>query len=109
MFGWNPPKSRGKDYHTWDWGGNLIVHEIVQRPDGTLAVKVPDTVDAAFKNPLPANFQGITGDWLAADRNLSCESPYGFAGCTAREELPDQCKISASVSFSGQTQGVGLM
>ena len=49
----NPPNSRGKDYNTWDWGGNLIVHEIVQRPDGTLSVKVPETVDADLKNRCP--------------------------------------------------------
>ncbi|MFM9279744.1 glycoside hydrolase family 32 protein [Paenibacillus jiagnxiensis] len=109
LFGWNPPKSRGKDYNTWDWGGNLIVHEIVQRPDGTLGVKVPDTVDAAFSHPLPVHYQSITGDWLITDRTLSCVSPYGFAGSTSREELPDPCKISASVSFSEQTQGVGFM
>lgn len=109
LFGWNPPNSRGKDYNTWDWGGNLIVHEIVQRPDGTLGVKVPETVDAAFLEVLPVNFQGTTGDWIAKDRTFSCESPFGFAGCTTREELPDPCKISASVSFSGQTQGVGFM
>ncbi|MNM83655.1 hypothetical protein D3C81_957190 [compost metagenome] len=109
LFGWNSPKSRGKDYNTWDWGGNLIVHEIVQRPDGTLSVKVPETIDAAFSLPLPVHFQGITGDWLAADRSLSCESLNGFAGCTTMANLPDQCKITAIVSFSGQTQGVGFM
>ncbi|MFE6075096.1 GH32 C-terminal domain-containing protein [Paenibacillus sp. NPDC057886] len=109
LFGWNPPKSLGKDYDTWDWGGNLIVHEIVQRPDGNLSVKVPETVDAAFTDGFPIHFNGIAGDWIHLDSSLSCESPYGFAGCTSQEDLPDQCKISAHVSFSGETQGVGFM
>lgn len=109
LFGWNPPTSRGRDYHTWDWGGNLIVHEIVQRPDGTLGVKAPDTVDAAFSQPLSLQYRAITGEWSIADHSLSCDSPYGFAGCTSREKLPEQCKLSAQISFSGETQGVGLM
>nr|WP_154894236.1 glycoside hydrolase family 32 protein [Paenibacillus xylanexedens] len=109
LFGWNPPKSLGKDYDTWDWGGNLIVHEIVQRADGTLGVKVPETVDAAFAKTLPVQFNGIIGEWEFADGSISCESPYRFAGCTTPEDLPDQCKISAMVSFTEQTQGVGFM
>ncbi|MCZ4148784.1 glycoside hydrolase, partial [Escherichia coli] len=44
-----------------------------------------------------------------SDRSLSCETPYGFAGCTTREDLPDQCKISARVAFSEHTQGLGFM
>ena len=55
LFGWNPTKRRfiwlestelprqGLQY--LGLGRNLIVHEIVQRPDGTLSVKVPETVD----------------------------------------------------------------
>lgn len=109
LFGWNPPKSLGKDYDTWDWGGNLVVHEIIQRPDGTLSVKVPETVDAAFKEPVPVRFNRVEGAWIDSDRSLSCETPYGFAGCTTREDLPDQCKISARVSFSEHTQGLGFM
>ncbi|MBJ9992388.1 glycoside hydrolase family 32 protein [Paenibacillus sp. S28] len=109
LFSWNPPKSRGKDYDTWDWGGNLIVHEIVQRTDGTLGVKVPETVDGAFAKPLIVHFDKIAGDWKHRGSSLSCTSPYGFAGCMTRDDLPDQCKISATISFSEQTQGIGFM
>ena len=29
IFNWNPPGYAGRDFNTWDWGGTLIVHEIV--------------------------------------------------------------------------------
>ncbi|WP_314001255.1 glycoside hydrolase family 32 protein [uncultured Paenibacillus sp.] len=110
LFGWNPPKYPGKDYDTWDWGGNLITHEIVQRPDGTLAVKVPETVDAAFAEALPVHFTEMTGKWSKpSDEVLACESPYGFAGSLTQEDLPNRCKISMDVRFSEHTQGLGLM
>lgn len=41
LFGWNPPKASDKDYDTWDWGGNMIVHEMVRRLDGAVGVNVP--------------------------------------------------------------------
>jgi len=110
LFGWNPPKSEGKDYDTWDWGGNLIVHEIVQRPDGTLAVKVPDAVDAAFSERRPVRFREIVGKWTsAANDSLVCDSPHAFAGCLTDESLPAQCKITLNVRFSANTQGLGLL
>lgn len=109
LFGWNPPKASGKDYDTWDWGGNMIVHEIIQRPDGTLGVNVPETVDSAFTEQFPTSFEGIAGDWSITDDVLLCESPYAFAGCITEDELPDQCKISTTVRFSGSTQGLGFM
>ena len=47
IFGWNPTKNRDifrfwtekwqlKDYRTWDWGGDMVIHELFQQPDGDL-------------------------------------------------------------------------
>ena len=111
LFGWNPPKYEGKDYDTWDWGGNLVVHEIVQRPDGTLAVKVPDPVDAAFAEEVPVRFSAMAGSWSEGPDgdSLTCDTPYGFAGSLSDRDIPTQCKISATVRFSKTTQGLGFM
>lgn len=115
LFGWNPPQAAGQDYDTWDWGGNLVVHEIVQRSDGTLGTRVPGSVDAAFSVTQPVELSGIAGEWaeISASHNegvsLNCREPYAFAGCITRDELPDICKISATVRFSPETQGVGFM
>lgn len=92
-----------------DWGGNMVVHEILQRPDGTLGVKIPETIDSAFARQVPAHFHGVAGEWSITDDAISCDSPYAFAGCITEEELPDLCKISAAVRFSGSTQGLGMM
>ena len=44
MFGWNPIKDQEQDNNCWQWGGNIIAHELVQQADGTLLVKCPDEV-----------------------------------------------------------------
>lgn len=115
LFGWNPPQAAGQDYDTWDWGGNLVVHEIFQRPDGTLGTRVPESIDAAFSVPVPASFSGLAGEWTetggsdAGGPTLTCVEPYAFAACATLGELPGVCRISADLSFSPGTQGAGFM
>ena len=31
LFGWNPTRIDNRDYSPWQWGGTLVVHQIVQR------------------------------------------------------------------------------
>ncbi|MFQ7748839.1 MAG: hypothetical protein ACLRJV_16915 [Eubacteriales bacterium] len=60
IYGWNPTKELPKknfnpanrisqDCCSWDWGGNLVVHRVLQNPDGTLRVVPEEHVDAALK------------------------------------------------------------
>lgn len=48
LFGWVPTKENDDDLSNFQWGGTFMAHEIFQRPDGTLGVKMPDTVWEAF-------------------------------------------------------------
>lgn len=108
LFGWNPPGYRGKDYNTWDWGGNLVVHEIFQRKDGTLAVRVPETVDEVFSQRLPQSFTPKLGCWEIQNDRLSVVTPNSFA-CALGGELPSQCKLSLTVTFQEPTKVCGIM
>jgi len=48
MAGWVPRKELLKDSGEFVWGGNLVVHQLNQQADGTLAVRVPDAIRALF-------------------------------------------------------------
>lgn len=48
LFGWVATKEGDDDLGAWQWGGTLVVHEVYQRSDGSLGVKAPGTVEAAF-------------------------------------------------------------
>lgn len=39
LVGWAPNYAAGKDGASWLWGGNLVVHELAQAPDGRLLVR----------------------------------------------------------------------
>lgn len=49
IFGWVPTKENNLDLNHFMWGGNLICHEVVQRSDGTLGVKIPYNVKKYFE------------------------------------------------------------
>ena len=53
LFGWNCIKQDERDDAPWQWGGTIIPHEIVQLPDGTLAVKCPQEIAAQYPDRLP--------------------------------------------------------
>jgi len=44
LFGWTPTRMDGKDKGNWMWGGNLVVHQLLQNKDGTLAVTLPKSL-----------------------------------------------------------------
>ena len=95
-FGWLPTRANEKDDGAWQWGGDLVVHEITQRGDGTLTVKPPETVIGAFKRPA-ASHEALT---LDARGRLTIH-PLG--------EMPDECLIEASVTAKPGTSGAGLL
>lgn len=49
LFGWNATREGNRDKGAAQWGGNLVVHELHQRADGTLAVREPASLAAQFR------------------------------------------------------------
>jgi beta-fructofuranosidase len=41
LAGWVATKEGAADTGSFEWGGTLVIHEVVQRPDGTLGVAPP--------------------------------------------------------------------
>lgn len=130
IFGWNPTRSSNVDYlrwnldngledckppadgqmfgpSGWDWGGNLVVHELVQESDGSLSVRVPPTVDAAFSKELPYKFGSAAGAVQTEDADIYLHGPGEFV-CLPAEPMPDRCRIEATVVFESGTHGCGL-
>lgn len=48
LFGWVPTKIDCDDRKNFEWAGTFVAHEVYQREDGTLGVRIPDTVWEAF-------------------------------------------------------------
>jgi beta-fructofuranosidase len=108
IFGWNSTREHERDYHNWQWGGNLVVHEIAQRPDGTLAVRVPTSVDGAFGHREPVHLLSGPGDCSINSDMVEISAPSSF-GCATAEMMPGECKLEATVTFTEGAQACGIM
>jgi beta-fructofuranosidase len=108
LFNWNPPGYAGRDYDTWDWGGHLVVHEITQDADGTLRVRLPDSIAGVFRHERALTLQPELGVWHPRERGGSAYSPYGFASASAGE-LPCCCLVSCRFRFKPDTRRLGVI
>jgi beta-fructofuranosidase len=108
LFDWNPPGYTGKDFNTWDWGGHLVVHEIVQATDGTLQVRLPDRVAGQFHHEQLVVLRPILGDWSQVEDGYKAVSPYGLA-CAMGGSLPTYCLVSARFQFKPDTRRLGMI
>ena len=99
LFGWNPTREEERDYSMWQWGGNLVVHEICQRADGTLYVRQPDSVKAAFgvgkEKPVTA-----INRWAEKQGDTFVMNGQGF-GSVLFDEVPKQGMLSCKFRYQG--------
>ncbi|MBA7565770.1 hypothetical protein ES708_07455 [subsurface metagenome] len=108
IFGWNVTREQERDYHPIQWGGTLVVHEVMQLADGTLSLQVPDSIDHVFGRPEPSEFRQGLGECIITHNSVELAAADSF-GCSIAGIMPEQCKIQATVSFTEATKGCGIM
>jgi beta-fructofuranosidase len=108
LFGWNPTRSGAKDDGDWDWGGNLVVHELVQEKDGQLGVKIPQSITDAFASSVPLSFESGVGRFQYSNGALQLDARETFAAVAAGAQAR-LCRISATAKFQRDTKAFGLM
>ncbi len=108
LFGWEPSRENDQDYSGFEWGGNLVVHELHQDSNGSLSVAAPATIDAAWAKPLTVQFPLKLGQADIRRDQVELTAPTSFA-CVAADMMPDRCKIEAEVQFDSDTRGFGVM
>jgi beta-fructofuranosidase len=97
IFGWNPTRSDNSDAGSWNWGGNLVVHQLVQDKNGLLHVRIPETISAAFTKPVHA---------APATRFLD---GTGTFNTLVEGQLPTICRLSATLRYDEDTRDFGCM
>lgn len=91
LVGWVPTRDPATDAGTWQWGGSLVVHHVVQRPDGTVGVRIPQQVLDALE-PLQAPVEPRSGEWVirhAPGRHVSARPHGAPSEPRARQALGD--------------------
>jgi beta-fructofuranosidase len=107
VFGWDPTRKDNRDYYGWEWGGRLIVHEIMQQKDGSLVVKVPDSIDGHFKEREIHDFKPVLGKWNTGKEKISVDAGDSYT-CILGGMMPDTCKISVKFRFSSSVRNCGV-
>ena len=108
MFGWLAPREGETDTGNWQWGGSLVVHELRQRPDGTLAVQIPENLASLHKQDLPLQSTPVLGQWQTAADSFSSDTPTGLAALLVAEH-PEESTFRATVQYAPGTASFGLL
>lgn len=118
IYGWNPTREGdehhfdpqqydGLDCNTWDWGGNLVVHELRKKPDGTLWVAPVPEVQAAFGDETPLSLKPLCGDWQVREDSCEASVPTGYASLLLAD-MPKTCRLSMDVTLLTDTAELGV-
>lgn len=107
LFGWNCIKQDERDDAPWQWGGTIIPHEIVQQPDGTLAVKCPQEVAAQYPDRLPVSAGRTMGSVSYQDGKYLLGGE-GKSLCMLGA-MPENGKIELSFTASDDCGDFGLL
>lgn len=113
LFGWNPTRLEAKDTKPWQWGGNLVVHELAQGADGSLVARIPETVRSHFATEQAVHFSPIMRarmqrPTLPEDKILRLDGKNSFYSLAAGN-LPETAMVTATVSFSEPVKSFGIM
>lgn len=119
LYGWNPTRTQntwrfdpehydGYDYNTWDWGGSMVVHELVQHADGTLGVKPVEALPRALTVPNDLQWQPLNGAWQVDEAVIAAQSPHAYASLISRNEVPSVCRFETEFTFAEGTERVGI-
>lgn len=108
LCGWNPTRAGDRDYAKWEWGGNLVVHELRQESNGTLSVKMPSSIGTAFSNRLPLDPKLVLGKGEAGENGANLVATGSFAAATLAP-IPKVCELQATIELTEPTKAFGLM
>lgn len=104
--GWVPTKEGDRDDGAWQWAGDMAIHEIVQRQDGSLDVLLPREIADSFTRTVPCEVTPVLGEWRT-DGALSAAAPDSFATAVG-SELPDRFLATVTIELTEDTVGAGL-
>lgn len=97
LVGWVPTRWDDDDTKTWQWGGTLVIHEIVVRPDGTLGTKIPDAVSAHLASRTVSTTPGFR-----------LERRDGAAQQVLAAEVPQTALVSTTLRVDPGTRVVNI-
>ncbi|CAN6674909.1 hypothetical protein TRVA0_071S00342 [Trichomonascus vanleenenianus] len=95
LFGWVASREDEDDAKSFQWAGTFVPHEVYQRDDGTLGVKVVDSLWQSFAPAKPV-------------KDIEVSSKYGRKESEVINETANTFKLEANVTFTPETRDFSL-
>lgn len=108
MLGWNPSKLHDVDEGEWQWGGCLTVHEVTQRTNGTLAVRLPRSIAHSFDTSGPVARTDLSAAWDTTDGKITVDAT-GHRRTTVIGPLPHTALLEGELTFSSHGGRAGVL
>lgn len=83
VVGWNGTKKKHTDSEDYDWGGNMVTHQLYQREDGSLFPVLNEDLEKLLSNELTLRPEKMTGsaEFTETEGNISfAGEQYEMAG-----------------------------
>lgn len=94
----------------WTYAGDMaMVHELIQREDGSLTVKVPQEIVDSFDRDVEHEFVTMMGEFKADGNNMTVDATSGFAYGFFKEESEDALMLSAKVTLKDGNGAFGIL
>ena len=114
LFGWNPEKEEdifgfwpgrmeAKDYRTWDWGGNMVVHRLLQKDDGDLGLSFPDSRRSFFDEKVKNSFTPVTKGLEIKEETVKT-TDFCSQQMVMMQNMPDTSRILLEVKAGSAYQ-----
>ncbi|RVT74351.1 DUF4975 domain-containing protein [Flavobacterium sufflavum] len=108
LFGWTARRSPENDLGNKDWAGNLVTYELTQNSDGTLGLKIPESVSNHFTTPIKLEIQDNLGSITENTDSFSLDGSNSPA-VLLFSKLEKSSKIHTQMSYTGNTGNTGFV
>jgi beta-fructofuranosidase len=109
LVGWLATRAGDKDTGHRQWGGDLVVHELLPNQDGSVGVRPLQARMAAFADA-ELQLAAETGDWFTTADSASIRATPDSAAFTwlSVATLDQSTMMSATLTLSGTPEEVGI-
>ena len=104
VFAWDPTREDNRDSGKWEWGGDMVVHEVTDE----LGVKPVPALLERFGEPCTTSFEPLFGTWNVADGTYRAAYGDGFSAASLGQ-LPPVAALAVSIRCDAQTRSCGLL
>jgi len=107
IAGWIPTKRENKDYGREQFGGNVVLREAIQLPNGDLTTKFPDEALLATGAPVNINLVASENATKSSFDQVFIDAPAAIGGAFIAH-MPYSCRITLEIEPNGSNEEYGL-